>query len=77
MEVLKLAIFYFCQINQGSSFCPSEVVRKMYPQDWRHFMPEVQTAMMDMYQEGKIRVTQKGELVDPNKMPVGPVRISS
>lgn len=76
MEILKSAIFYFCSIRKGASFCPSEVVRKMYPQDWRHFMPDIQMAMMDMYQEGKINVTQKGVPIPTDIMPKGPVRIS-
>ncbi len=76
MEVLRTAILDFCR-RRKSSFCPSEVVRKIYPEDWRHFMPDIQEEMMAMYREGLILVTQKGLPVDPNKQPRGPVRIST
>jgi len=75
MEVLRTAILDFCY-RRNSSFCPSEVVRKLYPEDWRYFMPDVQDVMMAMYREGLILVTQKDLPVDPNELPKGPVRIS-
>lgn len=77
MEVLRTAILDFCRRRKGKSFCPSEVVRQMYPEDWRLFMPDIQDTMMDMYREGFIQVTQGGEPIDPNHPPKGPVRISS
>jgi methyl coenzyme M reductase subunit D len=76
MEVLRVAILDFCKRRKGKSFCPSEVVRQIFPEDWRIFMPDVQKVMLEMYQEGIIEVTQKGLPVPPEKIPVGPVRIS-
>nr|WP_245189366.1 DUF3253 domain-containing protein [Lunatimonas salinarum] len=58
-----------------ASFCPSEVVRWMYPSSWRHFMPAVRDAMMKLYRQNLISVTQKGIEVDKNFLPKGPVRI--
>jgi len=75
MEVLRTAILDFCK-RRESSFCPSEVVRKLYPQDWRFFMSDIQEEMMKMYREGLIQITQKGLPVDPSVPPKGPVRIS-
>lgn len=77
MEILKIAILDFCRRRKDTSFCPSEVVRRMYPEDWREFMSDIRQAMMELYQEGTIRVTQKGQPIIADKMPVGPVRISS
>jgi hypothetical protein len=77
MEVLRVAILDFCRRRKNNSFCPSEVVRQLYPEDWRHFMPEIRAVMMDMYREGLIRVTQQNKPVDPNQLPIGPVRISA
>lgn len=76
MEVLRVAILDFCRRSKESSFCPSEVVRQMYPEDWREFLPDIRVVMMEMYREGYIQVTQKGEPIDPYQQPVGPVRIS-
>ena len=39
-------------------------------------MPDIREAMMELYREGLIQVTQKGLPVLPNEMPKGPVRIS-
>ena len=75
MEVLRTAILDFVRRRKGKSFCPSEVVRQMYPEDWRLFMPDIQAVMMDMYREGLIQVTQGGEPIDPDQSPKGPVRI--
>jgi hypothetical protein len=62
-------------MRRGSNFCPSEVVRWMYPQDWRHFMEDVRTSMMDLYRHGKIVVTQGGIPIRLDEKPKGPVRI--
>lgn len=39
-------------------------------------MPDVREAMMELYREGSIQVTQKGIPVSPQELPKGPVRIS-
>lgn len=77
MVVLRTAILDFCNRRKAKSFCPSEVVRKMFPEDWELFMPDIQEEMMDMYREGLIQVTQKGVAIDPSQKPKGPVRILS
>jgi hypothetical protein len=52
------------------------VVRKLFPEDWELFMPDIQEEMMKMSREGLIQVTQKGDPIDPGHDPEGPVRIS-
>ena len=74
MEVLRTAILDFCK-RRNTSFCPSIVVRQIYPEDWKCFMPDIQEEMMAMYREGLIQVTQKGIPVDPTVPLKGPVRI--
>ncbi|SDC78967.1 Protein of unknown function [Algoriphagus faecimaris] len=76
MDVLKTAILEMCRKRKDKSFCPSEVVRQLYPEDWRLFMEEVRESMMELYLQGKIRVSQKGIPIDPNQIPKGPLRIS-
>lgn len=75
-NILRLAIFEMLRMRKGSSFCPSEVVRWLYPNAWQHFMVDVQSEMMEMYRSGLILVSQKGDPIDPNQSPEGPVRIS-
>ena len=75
--VLETAIMEMGRQRKGKNFCPSEIVSWLFPQDWKHFMPDVQSEMMRLYQEGKIIVTQKGVPVPVKKgqIPNGPVRI--
>lgn len=74
---LEQAILEMIRQRKPKSFCPSEVVRWIYPVDWRYFMADVQEAMMELYRKDKILVTQKGIAIDPNFLPKGPVRIRS
>ena len=52
--------------GEGKSICPSEVVRRLYPLNWREKMDDVRTAARDLVAENKIEITQKGEVVNPN-----------
>ena len=73
--MLETAILEMGRVRGESSFCPSEVVRWIYPQDWRFFMEDIQAEMMRLYREGKVVILQKNLPVDPNDFPQGPVRI--
>ncbi|MBW3466745.1 DUF3253 domain-containing protein [Arthrospiribacter ruber] len=75
-NILRLSILEMIRMRKGKSFCPSEVVRWLYPMAWRHFMSDIREEMMQMYREGLITVTQKEEKIDPENDPKGPVRIS-
>lgn len=74
-SILETAIIEMGRQRNGNNFCPSEIVRWLYPQDWRNFMPDIQAEMMRLYREGKIKVTQKGVEVEKESIPKGPVRI--
>jgi hypothetical protein len=76
MDILKIAILEFCRLRPDTSFCPSEVVRRMYPESWRAFLPDVRQKAWELYQEGEILLTQKGKPLEKNKKPTGPIRIS-
>ena len=65
MEVLRVAILYFCRRKKGKPFDPAEVVRQMFPQDWELFMEEILAEAHQMSQEGLIQLTQAGNPVDP------------
>ncbi|MEM7783139.1 MAG: DUF3253 domain-containing protein [Planctomycetota bacterium] len=57
----------------SKSICPSEAARLLAPEDWRNKMDEVRNSAKKLVNDGKIVVTQKGKIVDPEKA-VGPVR---
>ena len=52
--------------GEGKSICPSEVVRRLYPLNWREKMDDVRTAARELVAENKIEITQKGEVVNPS-----------
>ena len=56
------------------TICPSEVAREMFPANWRKHMEEVRQVAIDLHQQGKVSITQKGEPVDVNNIK-GPIRI--
>lgn len=59
----------------GRSVCPSEVARRIRPDDWRPLMPDVRRVAGQLADEGKIRVTQRGSAVDPETAR-GPIRLT-
>lgn len=75
MDVLRTAILDFCRRKKGVSFCPSEVVRQMFPEDWELFLEEIKAEMIQMHREGLIHVTQNGILVEPSENSKGPFKI--
>ena len=76
-HILAVAIMEMCRVKKGESFCPSEVVKWIYPESWHHFMEEVTTEMMKLYQSGKIEVTQNHLPIPMEGIPKGEVRIKA
>jgi hypothetical protein len=62
--------------NRGpdKSTCPSEIARMLFPDDWREHMKDVVDEAIDLHNQGKVVITQKGEPVDVGHIK-GPVRI--
>lgn len=56
------------------STCPSEIARMLFPDDWRKHMKDVVEAAIDLHNQGKVVITQKGTVVDVDHIK-GPVRI--
>ncbi|TCD28536.1 DUF3253 domain-containing protein [Pedobacter psychrodurus] len=56
------------------STCPSEIARILFPGDWRKHMKDVLDVAIDLHNQGKIVITQKGTPIDVNIIK-GPVRI--
>ena len=57
-----------------ASICPSEVARRIAPDDWRDLMEPVRRAARRLSAEGRVEITQKGRPVDPDRAR-GPIRI--
>ena len=57
-----------------SSICPSDVARRVRPDDWRPLMDPVRAAARDLVDAGEVEITQRGEVVDPATAR-GPIRI--
>lgn len=49
----------------GKTICPSEVARELFPENWRDEMEHVRSVAKDLVKEGKIVITQGGEVIDP------------
>lgn len=75
MEVLRTAILEMCRQKKNNTFCPSEVVKRMFPEDWDLFLEEVRSVVLEMNQEGLIQIMQNGKTIDPDSVPVNPIRI--
>jgi len=56
------------------STCPSEISRMLFPDDWRKHMKGVVDVAIDLHNQGKVVITQKGLPIDVNHIK-GPIRI--
>lgn len=74
-NILAIAIMEMCRMKKGESFCPSEVVKWIYPTSWPHFLVDVIREIMELYQMGKIEVIQNQTPISPDKIFVGEVKI--
>lgn len=57
-----------------SSICPSEVVRKICPENWRDHMDDMRCVARQMRSEGLIDITQKGIILTEDNWK-GPIRL--
>ncbi|OWK71371.1 DUF3253 domain-containing protein [Pedobacter sp. AJM] len=62
------------QRGPEKSTCPSEIARRLYPDDWRKHMKNIREVAIGLHQQGKIMITQKGMPVDIDHIK-GPIRI--
>jgi hypothetical protein len=62
------------QRAEGRTICPSEAARSLAPEDWRPLMDPVREVAYAMADDGRLEVTQKGEVVD-GRAARGPIRL--
>lgn len=73
-EARKAILELLVQRDAGKTICPSDAARKLDPDGFRELMPTVRDAARRLAGEGRIEVTQKGELVDLDTAR-GPIRL--
>lgn len=56
------------------TFCPSDIARNLYPDQWRDKMELIRTIAQELADQGHVRITQKGEEVSIESVK-GPIRI--
>lgn len=56
------------------STCPSEIARTLFPVGWRRHMKRIVELAIELQQQGKVLITQKGKPVDIATIR-GPIRI--
>lgn len=74
MNIAKTIIELSTERGKDKTICPSEVARKLWPNDWRKYMEEIRKTAFALRDAGKITITQKGNKLIGNEA-VGPIRI--
>ncbi|MGZ8176571.1 DUF3253 domain-containing protein [Williamsia sp. SKLECPSW1] len=73
-ELCRAVLDLLAQRAPTSSICPSDVARRLNPDDWRPLMEPVREAARELVASGDVEITQHGEVVDPDTIR-GPIRI--
>jgi Protein of unknown function (DUF3253) len=63
------------QRGPSSSICPSDAARAVGDDGWRDLMDQAREVARDLAREGRIEITQKGAVLDPDADWRGPIRI--
>jgi hypothetical protein len=73
-DALEREILSLLADRSPSTICPSDVARRVAPDDWRPLMEPVRQAAQRLVEQGRVEITQKGEVVDLATVK-GPIRI--
>jgi hypothetical protein len=60
--------------GDGKTICPSEVARRVDPEDWRPLMDPARRVAARLVEAGELEMTLQGQVVDPATAR-GPVRL--
>lgn len=63
------------QRGPESSACPSEVARIRAPNDWRAHMDSVRRVAAHLSEQGQLDILQKGQVLRPGTVWLGPIRL--
>lgn len=61
--------------DPGKTICPSEAARRVGGVDWREYMEPARQAARRLAADGRIEITQRGEVLDPDHAFKGPIRL--
>ncbi|SIN75585.1 hypothetical protein SAMN05444394_1513 [Algoriphagus halophilus] len=56
MDILKTALLEMCRKKKRSFFYPDLIIQEMYPEDWRHFYPELVLLIESLLQKSTIEL---------------------
>lgn len=56
MEVLRTAILDMLRRKKGGILTSSEVVQRIFPEDWEQFLEDVNRETLELYREGLISI---------------------
>lgn len=62
------------QIASSASICPSEIARRIEPDDWRPLMKRVRQAARRLARRDSLEICQGGQAIDPDDVR-GPIRL--
>ena len=58
-----------------SSICPSDAARAIGGDGWRELTAQSRTIALALARDGEVRITQRGNVIDPDSPSRGPIRI--
>ncbi|MEN2282006.1 hypothetical protein AAGF08_07685 [Algoriphagus sp. SE2] len=58
MDILQTALLEMCRKRRNIFFYPEDIIREMFPEDWRHFLPELESLINSLYKRGVIEVEE-------------------
>ena len=71
---IKDQIFKMAEVRGADkTFCPSEIARKLDPENWHQYMKKVRECGKELIQKNELVCTQGVKIVDPLKAK-GPIR---
>lgn len=73
---LKSAILALAELRgPESSTCPSDAARAVGGENWRALMDEAREIARQLAKSGRVQITQRGDVLDPDSAWRGPIRI--
>ncbi|MGB6151833.1 MAG: DUF3253 domain-containing protein [Pricia sp.] len=75
-KIINLHLKFAEDRGTDKTYCPSEVARKIYPDDWRPKMDLVRQVADTLVESGKLVVLQNGRKIDDKPSEAtGPIRL--